>query len=597
MLQYIAQKKGRLKNLFRDTARGFSLMWQSAPKLTVVNLLLYVLQAVLPLCSLLILKHFIDHLIAFKNVSWNWSGTYIILFFMVQAGTIVVTELSAYFLELHQQIVSKEMSAKVLNKAVQLDLEYFENPDFYDELYMVQWQSLYRPAELITSLQGFIQSIITIILFSGFLFSVHWTVPLLLVVLSIPLAIAKLMQGYQKFLLAKSSSTLERKAYDLFDYLTNYDYAKEVRIFNYGAHFIKNFLSLKKTIFLKGRRLQHKFLQYSVLIQFLEIAVIMLIYGIILQRTVISMVSIGGLVVYLTTFQRLQGAISSFYQSCINLFQQQLYLQQVLRYLSLQPINKHKKADQPMPSLSDGIRVKELSFTYPQTSKEVLKNITMHFPAGKVIAIVGENGSGKSTLVKLLCRLYDVENNSIYLDGTDINAIAQDDLRNNITALFQDFGKYYLSIKENITLTHTYNDEAMLEEAAKKSGFLPYLSSFPAGYRTPLGRTYKNGQQLSGGQWQKLALTRAFYKKSPILILDEPTSALDPVSEYEVLKNLKKELHKDRVIILISHRLYNLKAADYIYVLHNGTIAESGTFEELLFQKGVFFDTYKTQMV
>ncbi|MEI6946670.1 ABC transporter ATP-binding protein [Paraflavisolibacter sp. H34] len=597
MLYYVIRQKSRVKDFFTITARGFGLMWHSARKLTVINLVINALQAVLPLLSLLILKHFIEGLLAFKGLSWERSGSSILLFFGVQAASLLVTELSSYFLDQHQQVISDDMSRKVLHKAVALDLEYFEDPDFYNELYMVQQQSRYRPAELITSLQGFIQSTITIILFSGFLFSVHWSIPLLLVVLSIPLAVIRLMQGYQQFLLKKNCASLERRASDLFDYLTSYEYAKEVRIFHYGSFFIHRFSSIRKAIFRKGKRLQGRFLRFTVLIQFFEIGVVMLIYGIILNKTVVTAVSIGGLVVYLTSFQRLQGAIGTFYQSCIHLFQQHLYLQQVLDYLAIKPRVKSRDVERPMPSLSGGIQVTDLSFTYPQTNRQVLKDINMHFPVGKIVAIVGENGSGKSTLVKLLCRLYDVPQDTVFLGDTDITCIAQDDIRRNITALFQDFGKYYLSVRENIALGTNRWDELRMEDASQKSGFGQYLNSFPLGLDTQLGRTFKKGEQLSGGQWQKLALSRALYKKSPILILDEPTSALDPVSEYEVLHNLKQEGAPNRVIILISHRLYNLKAADYIYVLDNGTIAESGTFDDLLARKGLFFHTYKTQMI
>jgi ATP-binding cassette, subfamily B, bacterial len=597
MLQYILQKRKRLRDFSRNTARGFALMWQSAKKLTLINLAIFVLQGILPLLSLLILKNVIDSILLTKQFSWQQGGISILLFFGVQAATVIVTELSAYYTELHKQITSNQMAGKVLRQSVGLDLEYFENPDFYDELYMVQWQSLYRPAELIGSIQGFIGSLVTIVLFSGFLFSVHWTVPLLLLLLSIPLAISRLLQGYQFFLLNKNNSTLERRSYDLFDYLTSYEYAKEVRIFRFGQPFIHHFLSLKKAIFRKGKKLQNRFLQYNVLIQLFEIAIIVLIYGIIIHRTVVAAVSMGGLVVYLTTFQRLQGAISGFYQSCIHLFQQQLYLQQVLDFLSLPASKAPKENPETKRPLKEGLRVANLSFTYPQTSKQVLHNVSMQFPVGKVVAIVGENGSGKSTLVKLLSGLYQVPKDTLFWDGEDSSFLLAEEWRNHVTALFQDFGKYYLSIRENIAPGTRIQNEALLNKAAERSGFAQYLPSFSLGYRTPLGRTFKNGQQLSGGQWQKLALSRAFYKESPVLILDEPTSSLDPVSEYEVLKNLKEELTGERVIILISHRLYNLKLADYIYVLKEGEVLETGTFEDLLSGGGHFYNTYKTQMV
>ena len=597
MFFYLLRKKERLIHFLSDTLKGFRLVWHSAKKLTVINLILYTLLAFLPLLSLLVLRNFINDLSHFRDFSWYRSGNLVLYFFLLQAATIASNELSTYYLDLQQQAISNDLSAKVLTKAISLDLKFFEDPAFQDELYMVQQQSLYRPAELITAFQNFFQSFITIILFSGFLFSVHWSIPILLILLSVPLAVIKLMQGYQHYLLGKNCSTLERRSYDLFDYLTTYEYAKEVRIFHFGTYFIHNFVSIKKAIYKKGKKLQRHFLKYSLGIQFFEILVVIAIYGIIIQKTVLTAVSVGGLVVYLTSFQRLQAAINSFYQACIQLFQQQLYVQQILKYLAMPTGDNPSGEFISAPNDPAPISVSNLSFRYPGTKRQVLTDINMIFEPGKITAIVGENGSGKSTLVKLLCRLYAVEDKHIYLGATDINSIPKEEYAKKVTTLFQDFGKYYLTIRENIKLRYNTEQEQDLEEVTKKSGFNQYLSNFTAGYNTDLGRSFKNGHQLSGGQWQKLALSRAFYKQSPVLILDEPTSSLDPVSEHDVINNLKEELTAEKIIILISHRLYNLKVADCIYVLNNGSVAESGSFEELMELKGLFYNTYKTQVV
>ncbi|HYH13838.1 MAG TPA: ABC transporter transmembrane domain-containing protein, partial [Flavisolibacter sp.] len=275
MREFIWQKTAKINQLLRDTLKTFALMWQSAPKLTAINVLLYIIQAVLPLLSLFVLKQFVDDLITYKSITWQQSGEIIVLYFLLQVGSVLMVELSSYYTLLHQQIVSNGMARKVLEKSIELDLEYFENHKFYDELYMAQWQSLYRPAELISAMQGFIQSSITILLFSGFLFTVHWSIPLLLVLLSIPLAVSRLLQGYRQFLLNQRNSSLERKAFDLFEYLTSYEYAKEVRIFDFGKLFINQFSSLKKAVYKKGKRLQSQFIKYNISIQFIEIAVIM----------------------------------------------------------------------------------------------------------------------------------------------------------------------------------------------------------------------------------------------------------------------------------------------------------------------------------
>jgi len=591
----IFKDKRKFRDFFADSGKGFLLIWNSGKKLTIINFALFLLEAIVPLLSLLTLKKLIDQ-VTRSGINWQHSGLILLLFTGLQLLNIIISRYSDFKLGEQVQIISDEMAGKVLNKAIELDLQYYENPAFYDELHMAQQQSLSRPAQLIAAYQGIFQNLITIVLFTGFMFIAHWSILLLIVALSIPLAISRVLQGYRQFQLEKECMPMQRKAADLFRYLTSDSYAKEVRIFNYGKSFISQFLHFRKTLFLKKRELNLGFLKQEVLIQVFEILVITAIYCIIIASAVNGKITIGGLVIYFQLFQRLQGSISSLFQSGINLFQNQLYLREILKYLSAPSLVKNEGHFGPMPAFTKGIKVKKLDFIYPQTQRVVLKDVDMEFAPGKVTSIVGENGSGKTTLIKLLCRLYEVDPGTIWVDNVDITDISPDGLRENITVLFQDFGKYYLTIEDNITLGSKKRDRQMLELAAKKAGLEEKIASFPARFKTHLGRTFKNGEQLSGGQWQKVALARGFYKNSKILILDEPTSSMDPLAEHEFFLNLKNEI-EDKIVILITHRLYNLKLADYIYVMENGSIAEHGSFNELLGVKGVFANMYNKQTI
>jgi ATP-binding cassette, subfamily B, bacterial len=591
----IYNKKQRVRDFFADSAKGFLLIWNSGKQLTLINFGLFILQAIVPLLSLIVLKNLIDQVIKSGN-QWEHTGMNLALFALLQLANVIISQVSAYQLSLQQQIISDNLAGEVLNKAISLDLQYYENPSFYDELHMAQQQSLNKPAQLIAAYQGIIQNLTTIVAFSGFMVMAHWSVLILIVVLGIPLAISKLLHGYQQYQLDKDCLPAQRKAADLFHYLTTDAYAKEVRIFNFGGSFISQFLHFKKYIFTRKKDLHYKFLKQNIFIQLFEISVTTIIYCIIIASAIAGAITIGTLVIYFTVFQRIQTAITNLFQSAITLLQHQLYLRQVLKYLATPPAIKDNYSQLPMPPLSEGIEVRHLDFTYPDTQRLVLKDINMVFKPGKITAIVGENGSGKSTLIKLLCRLYEAEHPAVFIDGTNVSEIAQDELRKNITAVFQDFGKYYLTIEDNVTLGSNKKDTTGLDKATTKAGLADKIHSFPAGYKTILGRTFKNGEQLSGGQWQKIALARMFYKDSNIVILDEPTSSMDPIAEHEIFKNLKENIG-NKIIILITHRLYNLKLADHIYVMENGTVAESGTFNGLLSSKGTFANIYDKQII
>lgn len=595
MLKDLVERRQRIRDFFSDSVKGFLLIWRSAKKLTVFNLLLFVLQAIIPLFSFIVLKSLIDQVVHSGSVNWQQSGRYLLAFAALQMVNVVISELSSYYQAIQQQHISDDIAVKVLNKAVELDLECYENPSFYDELHMVHQQSLYRPAQLIITFQSLIQSLITIVLFSGFMLMVHWSVLLLLLFLGIPLAVSKLLHGYQQFLLDKNVLPVQRKAADLFSYLTIDVFAKEVRIFNFGDYFIKQFLHLKGFVFQKKKQLNYKFLKRSIAVQFFEIIITTIIYCILIACAVAGTITVGGLVIYFQVFQRLQTAINNFFQAGIQLFQHQLYLRQILKYLAMQTAIS-KGGELPMPPLSKGITVNGLNFTYPDTQREILHNISMNFKPGTITAIVGQNGSGKSTLIKLLCRLYNIERDKICIDDVDMTDISTQEMRNSTTAIFQDFGKYYLTVEENITLGHKHENTMDVETAAIKSGLHDFIASLPAQYKTYLGRTYKNSEQLSGGQWQKLALARGLYKNNHILILDEPTSAIDPVAEHTVFQNLKAEIKdSNKIIILVTHRLYNLKMADHIYVMENGAVVEDGSFNALLSGNGLFANIYEKQ--
>jgi len=594
MIQRRRKTRQKLGDFFVDCGKGFKLLWKIKPGLFALNSLLFLLQAIVPLCSLLYLKKLVDDIVD-NGVDIAAALPTLAIFAVLQVITIILVQLSSYYTSIQQQIISDKIAADVLDKAVKLGIEYYENPTFYDDLHMVQQQSLYRPAQLIAASNSIIQNFTTVVLFSGFMFMVHWSVFILVLILGIPLTISKLVNSYKQYQLERANLPEMRKSNDLYQYLTTDAFAKEVRIFNFGGLFIEQFRDLKQSIFNRKKDLQRRHLWQSTFIQAFEVVATVAIYCIIILRAGTGVISIGGLVIYLQAFQRLQGGFTSLFQSAISLFQHQLYLREILRYLDTPSEQSVIMTDASIPDLSKGIFINNLCFRYPDTESDVLHNISMSFKPGTVTAIAGANGSGKSTLIKLLCGLYNVAPGCITWGGIDITGIDQEIITQETSAVFQDFGKYYLTVEENITFGRAPNLKK-LAESMQIAGIARKVDGFSNKDQTILGRTYKHGEQLSGGQWQKIAVTRALYKDARIIILDEPTSAIDPLSEQHIFESLKKDIG-DRIIILITHRLYNLKLADYIYVMDSGKVAESGSFDTLLAGDTLFSHIYEKQLV
>lgn len=585
----------RFQNYFRDVADGASLVAKIAPLLTLKILIGYILQAVTPLVALLILKKCLDLLLVSTNIDTYQVGIYFTLFIATNILGILISQYVSYQQSIHQHIVSEYFAKKVLNKAIHFDLERYENPKFYNELHLVHQQTIYKPAMFLSVYQGIIQSIITILLLSGLLLTVHWLFPVLLLLISIPLAINKLLQGYHQYIQDKSNIPLQRKANDLYSYLTTEPYAKEVRVFNYGSEFIGRFLKLRDIVFEQKRKLTLKFIKRTILIQVLEAIIIAGAYYFLINSTVTGLITIGGLVIYIQMFHRFQTAINNLFQSGIGLFQHHLYLRNVLHYMKRPDTKVDNTSTEPTPDTWRTLELKALSFSYPGTKREVLHDINLNISAGQVTAIVGANGSGKSTLVKIISRLYDTEKGTLLLNGKDAINYNKTDWWKQSSIHLQDYGKYYMSVADNITLTQKEHvDEDKLHRTASIADIQSMITKMSDGFHTQLGRNYRNGTQLSGGQWQKLAVARSLYKKSNLLILDEPTSSLDPISEYNLITELKKDID-NKMLILVTHKLYNLKMVDKIVVMSNGEITEQGSFDELIEQKGIFYESYQKQ--
>jgi ATP-binding cassette subfamily B protein len=459
---------------------------------------------------------------------------------------------------------------------------------------LAQQQSLYKATQLLGIFNSLLVNSLSVFFLIGYFFHLHSLFALLFMVLSIPLAIIKWYSGYELLRLERKFVPLEREASYLHQTLTGVSYAKEVRVFGFGGSFIEKFKTIRKSIHDEKKSLHVKLTWYSLIAESAEIIVMVLIFGLLAKSALEKSITIAVFVIYVTGFQRLQSTSLNFLQSVVQVFQQRIFLKDLFAFFDIN-VNSRQEGTKPMPTANNELAVKNVSFTYPETSREVLHDVSINCGAGKIVAIVGENGSGKSTLVKLLARLYSLQSGSIAISDEHINDIELKDFRAQSIFLFQDFEKYFLTIEENIALGEAGEiDGAAIENAAKLSGASNFVNRLTKGYKTRMGRLFEGSEQISGGQWQKLVLARIFYKDTKLLVLDEPTSALDATAELEVFTNVKKELGQ-KMVILITHRLYNLKIADYVYVMEEGRVAEEGTFESLVTKNGAFRKMYDAQ--
>jgi ATP-binding cassette, subfamily B, bacterial len=580
--------------------RAMRLVWQSTPGWTLFNLLLLVLRAILPLASLYLMKLIVDGVTLalrashpdFKPVLWL-----IILMGGVSLAGVIANTLAALVGENQGQAVTDHIQSLIHAKSVEVDLEYYENPAYYDTLHRAQQEAPYRPVRILSGLLQVGQSSLALVALIGLLLSLHWIVAGVLLLAALPGLFVRLHDSQRLYAWQRERTTAERKAWYIQWVLTSGEHAKEVRQFDLGSLFIQRFRALRSRLREERLRLA-KHRSFSELIT--QSASTLAIYGAlayIAWRTVEGGLTLGELVMYYQAFQRGQSYLTEILGGLATLYEDSLFITNLYEFLDLKPRIVSPSSPSLVPaSLREGIFFDHVRFGYPGEEQPVLDDVSMEIHPGEHIALVGANGAGKTTLVKLLCRLYDPSAGRILLDGMDLRAFETAALRRQISVLFQDYAHYQLSARENIWLGESSQspNEERIRAAAKSAGADKLIEGLPHGYDTILGNWFDEGHELSIGQWQKIALARVFLREAQILVLDEPTSALDAAAEHEVIQKFR-QLAAGCTTILISHRFSTVRMAERIFFLSKGKIIESGSHEELLQQAGEYARLFKLQ--
>ncbi|MEM7554526.1 MAG: ABC transporter ATP-binding protein [Cyanobacteria bacterium P01_A01_bin.84] len=603
-----------IKQKIKQTLRllpALRLVWQSSPGWTMTRVVLLIFQGILPVLSIYLGKLIIDTVAtglatADKVLAFNNILFWIIIAAAVTLITTLVNSLAELVTTAHSRQVTDYMQGIIQAKSIEADLEYYENPVYYDTLQRAQQEAPYRPPQILNRLAKLGQNAISLIGMISLLLSLHWGIPGVLFVAALPAMLVRVKYSQIIYRWQRKKTPLERQSAYLAGMLTVDQFAKEIRLFDLGNYFSKWYLDIRRQIYkeslsiLTGRSLA------NFAVEAIAGILIFAIYSFIIYQTIHGILRLGDLVLYYQALQRGQNNIKGLLSSVSALYEDNLFLANLYEFLDLKP----KLIDPPYPKpvpipIREGIVLENVSFQYSTTTRQALKNINLTIKPGEVIALVGENGSGKTTLIKLLCRLYDPSSGRITIDGIDLHQFPVADLRREISVIFQDYAKYHFTARENIWLGNIdislqydnpqrFAQSDRVIEAACLSGADDVINKLPQGYDTILGKMFEKGEELSVGQWQKVALARAFLRNSQIIVLDEPTSAMDPQAEYEVFEKFR-QLIKNQAAILISHRLSTVKMADRIYVMENGTIVESGTHNELMDLRGTYAHLFDIQ--
>ena len=588
----------------------FRLVWQASPTLTLASLGLRLVRAALPVVMLYIGKLIVDEVVAQSRVPppgegltvWLSSGRLLALGGLValECALAITADLlgraSSLVDSLLAELYSNFASVRLMEHAATLDLEQFESSEQQDRLERARRQVTGRTT-LLTQVFGQVQDALTAIsLAAGLIAYAPWLIGLILLAL-LPAFLGEVhfnAQGYR----LNYFRTPERRQLDYVRYLgSSVETAKEIKLFDLNAFLIDRFRRFAERMYADNRRLALRRAVWGGLFAALASLAYYFAYAILAWRTVQGAFSIGDLTFLAGSFLRLRTLLEGLLLGFSQVAGQAMYLEDLFSFFDARPHIRSAPPARAFPHpLRHGIVFEDVGFRYANSDRWAVRHLNLSLGVGEVVAFVGENGAGKTTIAKLLARLYDPTEGRIRLDGHDLRDYDLMDLRRHIGVIFQDFVRFHFTAGENISAgrIEAAGDRRRIEQAAKRSLADEVVARLPQGYEQPLGKRFNEGSELSGGEWQKIAIARAYMRDAEVLILDEPTAALDARSEYEVFQRFR-DLSKGKTAVLISHRFSTVRMADRILVLEGGRVVEDGTHDQLLEQRGRYAELFELQ--
>jgi ATP-binding cassette subfamily B protein len=599
-----------LKAVNRDTLthliylpRILRLVWAASKGYTLAWAILLVVSGLVPASTVYLSRLLVDSLVGVMGTGASWdSARSLLLFGGLMAAALLLTEALNSAIEwvrtAQAELVQDQISEVIHEKSVAVDLAFYESAEFHDRLDRARSDANGRSVALLESGGSLIQNGITLLAMGVLLLPYGVWLPFALLVSTLP-ALYVVTRFSGRLHQWSWRTTPERRWARYYDLMLTYsDVAAELRIFNLGGHFREAYKTLRRRLRTERLELAKGQGLARVGAGWLALAVSGGAMAWMVWRALLGLVSLGDLVLFYQAFNRGQGLMRSLLNNIGQIYGNSLFIRDLFDFLALEPKVVNPPHPAPAPAfLKQGIRFRGVTFHYPGSDRAALQDCNLIVPAGQTVAIVGANGAGKSTLVKLLCRFYDPEAGCIELDGVDIRALSIDELRRRIAVLFQFPVHYHATASWNIALgdLRAAPNAAEIEAAARSSGAHDLITSLPRGYDTLLGKWFADGTDLSAGEWQRIALARAFVRQAPILILDEPTSFMDSWAEIEWFERWRS-LANGCTTIIITHRFTTALRADIIHVMQDGRMVESGSHVELLAMGGLYAQSWTAQM-
>ena len=587
----------------RNTPEAFRLVWAASRSNTLISFGLTPIAALLPAAQSWVGKMIVDSILGAINQSLDVNvGLRLVLpYVLAEFGLLLLGTIlnSIRFLSnsVLQSQLTNHINTLIIKKAISLDLQFFEDPVFYDNMQNARRRADSSALSIMNAILQIVQQTITLVSLVALLVRFSPWLAVVVILAAIPNFISRSRFSEMAFRALTRRAPESRLLNYIETLLTSNETVKEIKLFGLGEPLLARYRKLFTTFFEEDRDISRKNTIASFFWGLLSNLAYYGSYVWVILRALAKAITLGDMTMFLSVFRQSQGAVQQLLDSFNRLYESNLYLDNLMDYLKIQPVLALPENGKIAPApIQEGIRFINVSFKYPGSEKMVLQNINLFIPSGESIALVGLNGAGKTTLIKLLTRLYDPTEGQILLDGIDLREYDLKTLHQRFGVIFQDYVRYQFSVRENIGFgqIEDLEDTERIESAAERGGADEVVAELPQGYETVLGRRWERGQELSGGQWQKIALARAFMRKAEVLILDEPTSALDAEAEYEIFLRFR-ELMAGRIAVLISHRFSTVRMADRIVVLSEGKIHELGSHAELISRDGAYARLFNLQ--
>lgn len=584
----------RLKKMRRhlNLSGTLRLIWSVTGAKVLLTFGLIILESLIFLASLYIFRMLVNGLA--HPVADGADRSKIVLPYLLAAGIttivyVILRSVTALVTEAQSSRISEYIDDRIHACAVDLDLAFYESPAYFDTMKRARDAGPERANAILTNIVDICKNALMLLVMGSVLISISWVLLPLLALFILPTLWVRIRFADNMYEWRRTTTPLERSSSYLSSLITGDVAAKEIKAFGLGHYLRERYLTIRLDLLAQKLKISRRSTMNEIVTTVLATLGLFACIAYICIATLRGRTSVGDVSLFLIIFPQLFNLMQALATGISGLYHNNIFLSNLFELFALRSTLPEPEAAPDLPSGDAALSMEGVSFTYPHSAQPALSDIHLNLPAGKIVAVVGLNGAGKTTLIKLLARLYDPSNGKVSLGGIDVRHYHSEDYRREVAVVFQDFVRYQVSAADNIRFgdIHRPHEEKDMEAAAKKSGAHDFISRFPEGYETVMGRIFDNGREVSIGQWQKLAIARCFYSPARFLIFDEATSALDAAAEHDLFQSFRERIG-NRGILLISHRLSAVKHADYIYVMSEGRIRQEGTHEELVNMPGEY---------